>query len=91
MHGPPGPLGDSGPGTFSERMTDTQIPDGAILLRESQVCELVQVAPRTLSMMISARRFPRPVRLGPGTKARKRWHRDEIEKWLRRRLDERED
>lgn len=63
-----------------------------VLLTEAQVAELIQVATRTLRRMVSAGRFPKPVKLGANTESqqcRRRWVRAEIDEWLRQLMEAR--
>jgi predicted DNA-binding transcriptional regulator AlpA len=72
-------------------MTTSDLPDSPILLTEAQVSELTQIPQRTIRMMFSAGRFPKPIRLGKGqVKARKRWLRSEVEKWVADLVEERD-
>lgn len=62
------------------------------LLTEDQVAELIQIATRTLRRMVSAGRFPKPVKLGANTESqqcRRRWVRAEVDEWLRQLMEAR--
>lgn len=69
--------------------TSTDIPAEAILLTHKQVSTLAQLSERTIRMMVSAGRFPRPIRIGPSDRSHKRYVRAEIEAWLRARKENR--
>lgn len=63
------------------------------LLTEAQAAELIQVATRTLRRMVSAGRFPQPVKIGPNPEAQqcpRRWVRAEVDEWLRQLMEARE-
>lgn len=66
------------------------IPPNARLLNEHQVAEIVGVSPRTIRTMVSAGRFPKPMRLGDDERhSPKRWDRIEVDGWIDERLRER--
>jgi len=50
------------------------------LLRLRQVCEYLGISRSTIYNLISKGRFPKPVRLGPGTV---RWSVDDVDAWRR--------
>lgn len=63
-----------------------------MLLTEAQAAELIQVATRTLRSMVSAGRFPRPVKIGPNPESQqcpRRWVRAEVDAWLRQLMEAR--
>lgn len=73
-------------------MTNVEIPAQAALLTEAQVSVLVQIPSRTLRMMVSAGRFPKPLRIGPNPESQqcpKRWVRAEIDAWLTQKMEQR--
>jgi excisionase family DNA binding protein len=67
----------------------SSIPENARMLTHQQVCEYVQIPDRTLRLMVSAGRFPKPVKLGTTMQAHVRYDREEIEAWIRALKEER--
>ena len=73
-------------------MSVADIPPNAVLLTEAQCAQMIQVATRTLRRMVSAGRFPKPVKIGGNTETQqcpRRWARSEVEAWLRQLMEQR--
>lgn len=73
-------------------MSVADIPPNATLLTEEQCAQMMQVATRTLRRMVSAGRFPKPIKLGANTESqqcRRRWVRAEVEAWLQKLMEQR--
>lgn len=73
-------------------MTNPEIPPLAELLTEAQVSVMVQIRPRTLRLMVSAGRFPKPLKIGANPESpqcRKRWVRAEIDAWQQKLMEQR--
>jgi excisionase family DNA binding protein len=52
--------------------------DQSPLLRPSRVAAMLNISERTLSRLIAAGKFPRPILLGRS----RRWERASVEQWL---------
>lgn len=59
-------------------MKTVNTPIVPVLLTADETAQLVAVSTRTLWRLLSAGKFPRPVRVGGST----RWRRAEVEKWV---------
>jgi predicted DNA-binding transcriptional regulator AlpA len=73
-------------------MSVAEIPPNAVLLTEDQCAQLMQVTTRTLRRMVSAGRFPKPIKLGANTESqqcRRRWVRAEVDAWLQKLMEQR--
>ena len=60
------------------------------LLTKQQVTERVGWHPEHLMREARAGRFPKPVKLGPTPQHAVRFVADEVEEWLRQRIEERD-
>lgn len=70
----------------------TMLPIQPMLLREAEVAALVGYSPRTLRAWVSAGKFPRPIRQPDATlHSTKRWLRSEIEAWVAKLAENREE
>ena len=61
-----------------------------ILLTKQQVAERVRWHPEHVMREARAGRFPKPVKLGPTAQHSVRFIESEVEEWLRRRIEERD-
>lgn len=67
-------------------------PIQPLLLREHEVASLVGYSPRTLRAWVSAGKFPRPIRQPDAAgHSTKRWLRSEIDAWITKLAESREE
>ena len=57
--------------------TETDLP-AAVFLRQPQVLAMVPISNATLWRWVKAKKFPAPVKLGPGTTA---WRAEDVRAW----------
>ncbi|RIK85624.1 MAG: hypothetical protein DCC67_03630 [Planctomycetota bacterium] len=62
-----------------KKRRENKLPEDPWLMNAKDVAQALAISMRTLWRLVSARRFPEPIRLGGST----RWLREDVLKWLR--------